>query len=339
VATAGGATASYLYDARGERLSKTVGKSVTQYQFDQADHLIAESDGKNATVIREYVWLGELPLAQIESNGTIDYVHADQTNTPQKMTNASQAVVWDRVQQPFGETTSTAGTATSNLRAHGQYADAESALNYNLMRDYDPTLGRYIEADPIGLLGGVNLYVYAGQNPVMRSDSFGLCAQTDSHDPTVGDPGFWESLIPVWGSGRQAINDFQEGRWGWGLFDTALAVTDLFLIKALVTAPIRAILETGAREIATKGMGGRLLTEAEQAEFSAFADRARSVGLQESPYRTGSWGVFDANGEFTEVTRIDVGDLGQPGWRGQTHVHIAGQDDHLPLTTRIPGEP
>ena len=37
-------------------------------------------------------------------------------------------------------------------------ADAETGLNYNYFRDYDPTTGRYIESHPIGLGGGINTY-------------------------------------------------------------------------------------------------------------------------------------------------------------------------------------
>jgi len=53
---------------------------------------------------------------------------------------------------------------------------------------------------------------------------------------SVGAPGFAESLIPIWGSGRAAINDFQTGHWGWGLVNTGLAISDVFLVKSLVTA-------------------------------------------------------------------------------------------------------
>ena len=47
-------------------------------------------------------------------------------------------------------------------------------MQYNYFRDYDPTTGRYVEADPIGLLAGPNVYGYANQNPLAFTDSLGL---------------------------------------------------------------------------------------------------------------------------------------------------------------------
>lgn len=47
--------------------------------------------------------------------------------------------------------------------------------NYNFLRDaYDPTIGRYTESDPIGLLGGVNTYSYVGGDPLGTFDPLGL---------------------------------------------------------------------------------------------------------------------------------------------------------------------
>ena len=60
------------------------------------------------------------------------------------------------------------------MRFPGQYYDAETGLHYNRNRYYDPTTGRYISADPIGQLGGINLYRYAANNPLPFIDPDGL---------------------------------------------------------------------------------------------------------------------------------------------------------------------
>ncbi|GGG59629.1 LamG-like jellyroll fold domain-containing protein [Hymenobacter glacieicola] len=60
-------------------------------------------------------------------------------------------------------------------------------------------------------------------------------ARTLKSIPKVDEPGTLESAIPVWGSGRQAIHDFQNGNYAWGAFNTAMAVSDVFLVKSLVT--------------------------------------------------------------------------------------------------------
>jgi RHS repeat-associated protein len=56
----------------------------------------------------------------------------------------------------------------------GQYADKETNTSYNYFRDYDPAVGRYVQSDPVGLLGGLNTFLYVGGDPLSRVDQKGL---------------------------------------------------------------------------------------------------------------------------------------------------------------------
>ena len=69
--------------------------------------------------------------------------------------------------------------------AQAMYYDRESGSNYNNMRDYDSSVGRYIQSDPIGLVGGINTYSYIESNPLSRIDFLGLCGCTQTYGDCV----------------------------------------------------------------------------------------------------------------------------------------------------------
>jgi RHS repeat-associated protein len=173
--TVGVPTITFKINALGQRVEKATTGLTTDFQFDLAGHIIGENDNSTGNDITEYVFAENTPLAQIDSSGNIVYIHTDQTGNPQKITNPSRTIVWDREQEPFGETYATpTNTTPTNHRFPGQYADAEDLLSYNYMRDYDPTIGRYVQADPLGLVAGPNIYGYVSQNPTQSVDSSGL---------------------------------------------------------------------------------------------------------------------------------------------------------------------
>jgi RHS repeat-associated protein len=103
--------------------------------------------------------------------------------TPRQVINASKQLrwQWDNT-EPFGanvanQNPANLGVFAYNLRFPGQYFDAETGLHYNMFRDYNPSTGRYIESDPIGLKGGINTYGYVGGNPLRFVDPTGQVAQ------------------------------------------------------------------------------------------------------------------------------------------------------------------
>jgi RHS repeat-associated protein len=69
---------------------------------------------------------------------------------------------------------STRLAAENNHRFPGQYYDAETGLHQNYFRDYEASLGRYVQRDPIGLRGGINVFGYVGGRPIVGVDPLGL---------------------------------------------------------------------------------------------------------------------------------------------------------------------
>jgi len=91
------------------------------------------------------------------------------------MTDKNGNIRWSTQYHPFGALRSEfVWQAENNLRFPGQYHDRSTGLYYNMFRHYRPDLGRYLTPDRIGLAGGINLYGYAGQNPINYIDPWGL---------------------------------------------------------------------------------------------------------------------------------------------------------------------
>ncbi|WP_163835324.1 RHS repeat-associated core domain-containing protein [Spartinivicinus ruber] len=166
----------YKYDALGRRVSKTTPQGEVQFYWN-GDVLLSEVRPKQQKL---YIYEPDSfkPLAQI-INGKLFYYYLDHLGTPQEMTAENGELVWSGRYKAYGALAlKEKAQVENNLRFQGQYHDEETGLHYNRFRYYHPEVGRFINQDPIGLLGGVNSFQYAA-NPVNWVDPLGLMAKPE----------------------------------------------------------------------------------------------------------------------------------------------------------------
>lgn len=131
------------------------------------------SSGSRSNSLRAVLIVMLFPTVITPAKAATYYFHNDHLATPQLVTNADQQIVWKGDYDPFGEVIDTAALIEQNIRFPGQYYDKETGLHYNYFRTYNPVTGRYTQSDPIGLVGGLNTYGYAYQNPNRYIDPTG----------------------------------------------------------------------------------------------------------------------------------------------------------------------
>lgn len=169
LADAGGM--SYKHGADGQRLLKSGAPGTTYFAPDASGTLLAEEQG---STWMDYVWLNGR-LVTVIANGGVFPLHDDQTGRPQVMTDPqNHNIDWASQNKAFDRTVTTNVWGNFNIGFPGQYLDTESGLWQNGYRDYNASLGRYVESDPIGLDGGLNTYIYVQDNPVIWTDPLGL---------------------------------------------------------------------------------------------------------------------------------------------------------------------
>jgi RHS repeat-associated protein len=182
-------TAIYKYDIYGRRIQKNVNDTITNFMW-EGDNLSFELNSANQP-IRKYFsdsniddYWGHLEYSEVTNwqrlfedsypQGWYSYIK-DQVGTIYKVWDQNtKQIVDNRTYDSFGNLINQSGSTKTPLGFQGKYYDAESGLNYFYHRYYNPAIGRFTSEDPIGLLGGLNMYEVMGNDAINSIDPFGL---------------------------------------------------------------------------------------------------------------------------------------------------------------------
>ena len=184
---------TYAYDPFGRRLSKERQDKLAWTSTDpKRTHFVWEG----SRLLQEYTYKGSYtyiytdqdsyePLAQVfrknqDEEQYLAYFHTDQIGIPREMTDVHGNLLWYGEYTAWGRLKKDGRVykdAHQPFRLQNQYYDEETGLHYNLMRYYEPEAGRFVNQDPIGLLGGENLYWFA-PNAAMWLDPWGLAKRS-----------------------------------------------------------------------------------------------------------------------------------------------------------------
>jgi RHS repeat-associated protein len=165
--------ATYAYDALGRRVKKTVNGTSTFFVYD-GDDIIADYSSAG-TLLREYIHGDKVDeILAMQAGANTYYYHYDGLGSVTEITDDTGAIVENYTYDPYGTPSLTISTINNRYRFTGREYDEESGLYHYRARAYSPAIGRFMQRDPIGILGGINLYAYVGNRPINYTDAYGL---------------------------------------------------------------------------------------------------------------------------------------------------------------------
>lgn len=160
------------YDALGRMLVVSTENSINDYDGGQ---VIAELDKSDRRVVRRFIY-GPNPdelLVQYEGNQRL-WADLDERGSVIKLTDDATNPIAFNAYDEYGIPQS---TNVGRVQYTGQRWIPSLGMYDYKARIYSPTLGRFLQPDPIGYGDGMNMYGYVGGDPVNYTDPSGLMRQ------------------------------------------------------------------------------------------------------------------------------------------------------------------
>ena len=170
--------AEFTYDGEGNRIEKNIDSQITKFIVDSnhpLPNVIAETNEEGA--IQSYYIHGLGLISKTSADASqINYYHYDPIGSTVALSNTSGDITDQYLYDAFGNINRRTGNTPNPFQYVGQLGiqNDETGLFYMRARYYNPESGKFISRDPIGLVGGLNGYLYGNQNPISQIDPSGL---------------------------------------------------------------------------------------------------------------------------------------------------------------------
>ncbi|MFD5174654.1 putative T7SS-secreted protein [Nocardia sp. NPDC058379] len=186
----------YSYDPVGRRTEKqNIGRdnqnisSTTSYHWDGTKIVSESAPDSRSTTLWTYQPGTFRPILQLcraeERNLSLDTMLEGHPGTLSELVDPNTCTITARGQSDFWGQTIWSGSRTTRIRFPGQYHDIESGLHYSLFRTYDPSSGRFLTSDPLGLIPADNPNSYP-RNTSRWADPLGLTPDVYSGNTNGG---------------------------------------------------------------------------------------------------------------------------------------------------------